>query len=59
MARYVYTFAWAINWVLPVDRLQSSSNKLMGIEVELIIATADIVLALLLAVSLPTREETT
>jgi hypothetical protein len=59
MARYDYTFAWAINWVLPVDRLQSSSNKLMGIEVELIIATADIVLALLLAVSLPTREETT
>ena len=51
-------FAWAINWVLPVDRLQSSSNKLMGIEVELIIATADIVFALLLAVSLPTREET-
>ena len=30
----------------------------MGIEVELIIATADIVFALLLAVSLPTREET-
>ena len=59
MARYAYTFAWAINWVLPVDRLQSSSNKLMGIEVELMIATADIVLALLLAVSLPTREETT
>ena len=59
MARYAYTLAWAFNWVLPVDRLQSSSNKLMGIEVELIIATADIVLALLLAVSLPTREETT
>jgi|AACY02.1.fsa_nt_gi hypothetical protein len=31
----------------------------MGIEIELIIAAADIVLALLLAVSLPVREETT
>jgi hypothetical protein len=29
----------------------------MGIEIELIIAAADIVLALLLAVSLPAREE--
>ena len=32
---------------------------IMGIEIELIIAAADIVLALLLAVSLPVREETT
>ena len=31
----------------------------MGIDVELIIAAADIVLALLVAVSLPTGEETT
>ena len=31
----------------------------MGIEIELIIAAADIILALLLAVSLPVREETT
>jgi hypothetical protein len=29
----------------------------MGIEIELIIAAADIVLALILAVSLPVREE--
>jgi len=34
-------------------------NATFGNAVELIIATADIVLALLLAVSLPTREETT
>lgn len=34
-------------------------GNVMGIEIELIIAAADIVLALLLAVSLPVREETT
>ena len=44
---------------MPVDRLQNSANNPMGIEVELIIAIADIVLALLVAVSLPSREETT
>jgi hypothetical protein len=31
----------------------------MGIEIELIIAAADVLLALLVAVSLPVREETT
>jgi hypothetical protein len=31
----------------------------MGIEIELIIAAADILLALLVAVSLPVREKTT
>lgn len=31
----------------------------MGIEIELLIAAADIVIALLVAVSLPAREETT
>ena len=34
-------------------------GNVMGIEIELIIAAADLVLALLLAVSLPVREETT
>ena len=35
------------------------SGKAMGIEVELLIAAADILLALLVAVSLPAREEIT
>ena len=34
-------------------------GKVMGIEVELLIAAADILLALLVAVSLPAREEIT
>ena len=34
-------------------------NKAMGIQIELLIAAADIALALLLAVSLPTQEEPT
>ena len=35
------------------------SGKAMGIEIELLIAAADILLALLVAVSLPAREEIT
>ena len=34
-------------------------KKAMGIQIELLIAAADIALALLVAVSLPTREEPT
>ena len=37
----------------------NSLGKVMGIEVELLIAAADILLALLVAVSLPAREEIT
>jgi hypothetical protein len=41
------------------SRLEATKIKAMGIQIELLIAAADIALALLVAISLPTQEEPT